>query len=203
MLVGGRIIPSFTRNWLVKQGASKVPVPFNRVDVASILLAIAGLAVWVLWPTAQLTAFALLAAGIAQTARLARWAGVSTWREPLVLILHIGYAFVPVGFVLVAAAILWPVLVPQGAALHAWTTGAIGVMTLAVMTRASLGHTGDPLTADFMTKAIYVAILLAALARIAIIADAGSGLLVLAAVGWSAAFLGFAVAYGPKLLRGA
>jgi uncharacterized protein involved in response to NO len=119
------------------------------------------------------------------------------------LILHVGYAFVPVGFVVVAAAILWPGLVPPGAALHAWTTGAIGVMTLAVMTRASLGHTGDPLTADVITKAIYVAILVAALARIAFIADPSSSLLVLAAAGWCASFLGFALAYGPKLLRGA
>jgi hypothetical protein len=71
--------------------------------------------------------------------------------EPLVTILHLGYAFVPLGFLLVATSFLLPATVYPIAAIHAWTAGGIGTMTLAVMTRASLGHSGRPLTADRWT----------------------------------------------------
>ena len=94
-------------------------------------------------------------AGVLQCARLARWAGDRTTRERLVLILHLGYAFIPIGFLLPALAALD--LVPAAAGIHAWAGGAVGTMTLAVMTRASLGHTGHALVASRATQAIYAA----------------------------------------------
>src|SRR5262249_37217506 len=70
----------------------------------------------------------------------------------------VGYAFVPIGFVLLGAAILWPSEWPISAGLHAWTVGAVGLMTLAVMTRASLGHTGHKLAASLPTQLIYLCV---------------------------------------------
>jgi len=132
--------------------------------------------------------------------RLSRWAGDRTSRERLLLILHVGYGFVPLGFVLGAAASFG--VVPMSAASHAWMAGAAGTMTLAVMTRATLGHTGQQLNASRATQAIYAAIVVAALARVcAVIDPAYSDLLLhLAALAWVAAFAGFALAYGPLLL---
>ena len=78
-----------------------------------------------------------------QLARLARWAGERTFSDRLVLVLHVAYAFVPAGFVLTGCAALG--LIPATAGIHAWTGGGVGTMTLAVMTRASLGHTGREL----------------------------------------------------------
>lgn len=150
MLIGGRIIPSFTRNWLVRENPGRLPVPFGRIDIVSIAIAVAALAVWVVRPEGPVTGAALLIAGIMQAAR---WAGERTVSERLLLILHVGYAFVPLGFVLVAAAAFGLVLASAG--IHAWTAGAVGTMTLAVMSRASLGHTGRTLTADWATQLVY------------------------------------------------
>jgi uncharacterized protein involved in response to NO len=110
---------------------------------------------------------------------------------------------VPLGFLLVAGAVLWPQEVPLTAGIHAWTVGAIGTMTLAVMTRASLGHTGQPLVADWLTHAIYGCAIAAALARIAaaFLPALAVGLLHLAAGAWIAAFWAFAIGYGPLLWR--
>ncbi|MCW5702687.1 MAG: NnrS family protein, partial [Bradyrhizobium sp.] len=116
-------------------------------------------------------------------------------------ILHIGYFFVPLGFLLGAADTFH--LVEDSAGIHAWMVGGAGIMTLAVMTRASLGHTGHALTASAGTQAIYAAIIVAAVTRIcAVIYTAQSDLLLhVAALAWAIAFLGFALAYGPMLVR--
>ena len=137
---------------------------------------------------------------IRSKSRLARWAGDRTWRDRLVLILHLGYAFVPLGFLLASAAALN--LVMADAATHAWTVGAAGTMTLAVMTRASLGHTGNALVASAVTQAIYAAIVIAALARIcSSLQPAWSApLLDATAIAWCIAFFGFAGSFGPLLV---
>ena len=164
MLIGGRIIPSFTHNWLRGRGVEKRPIPFGRFDVMSLMLAGAALLGWCLCPEAVATSAGLILACLLQAIRLSRWAGHRTVADRLVLIMHLAYAFVPLGFGLVSAAILG--LVPASAGLHAWTGGAIGTMTLAVMTRASLGHTGRPLLADGPTHLIYGLVLLAAGLRV-------------------------------------
>ena len=135
--------------------------------------------------------------------RLARWAGERTWREPIVFILHVGYAFVPLGALTLGISILWPDIIAPTGALHAWTTGAIGAMTLAVMTRATRGHTGHSIESPPSTMLIYGAILVAAFARIAapMFPVAYFEILYLAALGWLVAFGGFVVVYGPMLIR--
>ncbi|MCA1425693.1 MULTISPECIES: NnrS family protein [Bradyrhizobium] len=198
-LIGGRIIPSFTRNWLVKFNPGRLPVPFGRFDGAVIGLSALALIAWIAAPLNMITGVAMAAVGVLHLVRLARWAGDRTTRERLLLILHVGYVFVPLGFILNAVAAFGEL--PPSAGIHAWMAGAAGTMTLAVMTRASLGHTGQALTASPAVQAIYAAIVIAALARIgAVVLPAyGDVLLYVAACGWILAFLGFAVAFGPLL----
>ncbi len=203
MVVGGRITPSFTNNWLARQNSEKLPAPLGRFDMATIALAAAALVVWIAAPGWSGTAVLLIAAAIGQAARLARWAGERTWREPILLVLHLGYAFVPLGALMLGLSILWPDVMPPSGALHAWTTGAMGTMTLAVMTRATLGHTGRDVTTTPATMVIYAAILVAAVARVAapLVPALYSEMLVLAGLGWIVAFGTFALLYGPMLLR--
>ena len=200
-LVGGRIVPSFTRNWLAHQEKGRLPVPFSRFDIASIAVTLVSLALWMRLPDGTITGITLIAAAVIQAVRLARWAGDRTTSDRLVLVLHVGYAFVPIGFALLGASALVPLVVPSSVGIHAWTAGAFGLMPLAVMTRASLGHTGQPLTAGRGTQAIYLFALCAALLRM-IAGLIGSMLLMeIAGAAWVAAFGGFVLLYGPLLAR--
>jgi uncharacterized protein involved in response to NO len=155
----------------------------------------------VLAPSGRLVAGALGIAGLLHLVRLARWTGYRTFSDRLVLILHVAYSFVPVGFFLAALSSLD--LVAPGAGIHAWTGGAIGSMTIAVMTRASLGHTGQALSASISTQAVYAAIVIAALTRVCAALDPTYSvpLLTVAGIAWAGAFLGFALSYAPLLCR--
>ncbi len=200
-LIGGRIVPSFTRNWLVRENPGRLPVPFGRLDMIVVAIGALALASWIVIPESRWTGAALALAGLLHLARLGRWAADRTLRERLVLILHVGYAFVPAGFLLTAASAFG--LVAAGAGIHAWMVGAAGVMTLAVMSRATLGHTGQQLTASATTQAIYAAIIVAALSRICADIEPvySEPLLHVAAFAWAAAFIGFAISFGPLLAR--
>ena len=198
-LVGGRVVPSFTRNWLARQEKGRLPASFSRFDVASIAVSLASLALWAGLPEDAVTGVALIAAAAVQAARLARWAGDRTIPDRLVLVLHVGYAFVPIGFALLGASIVYPSAVPSSAGIHAWTAGAFGLMPLAVMTRASLGHTGHSLIAGWGTQAVYLFALLAAALRIIAGFDGSMTLMEFAAAAWVAAFGGFVLLYGPML----
>jgi uncharacterized protein involved in response to NO len=198
-LIGGRIIPSFTRNWLVRQNPGRLPVPFARFDKMVLVLTVATLLLWVARPLDSVTALFALVAGLLHIVRLARWAGDRTLLEGLLVILHIGYAFVPVGFLLSAAAGFNDL--PASAGLHAWMAGAAGVMTLAVMSRATLGHTGQALHASKATLTIYALIIVAALLRIAaVLMPSFVPFLHTAALAWALAFIGFAIVYAPLLI---
>ena len=202
ILIGGRIIPSFTRNWLMRHAPGRMPAPFGSFDVATMVASSIALATWALFPGGQTTALLGLIACALNTIRLHRWAGARTVAEPLVLILHVAYAFVPLGFFLLPLGINWPEIVSPTGALHAWTIGAIGIMTLAVMTRASLGHTGRPLTASRPIQFIYVAALIAVLARlVAAFGLLREPMLHLSASAWVLAFTGFVIVYAPVLTR--
>jgi uncharacterized protein involved in response to NO len=200
-LVGGRIVPSFTRNWLARQKPGRLPVPFSRFDIVTIAIGFIALALWTALPENRITGGTLIVAAILHGARLVRWAGDRTVSDRLVLVLHVGYAFVPLGFALVGLSILDPAAVPRSAGIHAWTAGAIGMMTLAVMTRASLGHTGRPLVAGRGTQIVYALALFAALLRIGASFDGSMPVIELAALAWVAAFSGFVLLYGPLLAR--
>ena len=203
-LIGGRIIPSFTRNWLARMNPGALPAPADRWDMAAIVLAAVALAAWVAAPDAALTGWALAAAGLAHAARLARWRGWRAWRDRLVLVLHVAYLFVPVGFALTALSAFG--LAPESAGVHAWAIGAVGGMTIAMMSRAALGHTGRALIASPAAQAVYALVFGAAIARIcaALAPEHGFAALHVAAFAWIIAFFGFAIAYwrvftGPRL----
>jgi uncharacterized protein involved in response to NO len=199
-LVGGRIVPSFTRNWLARMNPGRLPAPFARFDAVALGAGALALASWVVLEPDPAVGVLLLLAGVLHAVRLARWAGDRTAADRLVLVLHVAYAFVPAGFLLLGAAMVWPQAVVASAGIHAWTVGAVGLMTLAVMTRASLGHTGRPLAASPGTQAVYLAALIAALLRIVAALAGSTDLMHAAAVAWIAAFAGFALLYGPLLV---
>jgi uncharacterized protein involved in response to NO len=198
-LIGGRVVPSFTRNWLARENPGRLPSSFGRFDAASILAAALALLAWIAAPESRATGAVLTLAALAQGVRLARWAGDRTWRDRLVLVLHVAYGFVPLGFALGAAAAFG--LVPASAGIHAWTVGAAGLMTMAIMTRASLGHTGRALVASRTVQAIYALLAVAALARIcaAIRPEAAPVLLHAAWLAWVGGFAAFSVHYWPVL----
>lgn len=201
MLIGGRIIPSFTRNWLNKTGSTLFPVPFNRYDGLCILVGVAASLSWVTIPESTLTAVLAIITAILHTIRLYRWRGWTVAREKLLLVLHVAYAFVPAGYIAIACAALGKL--NPFSALHVMTVGVIGCMMLAVMTRATRGHTGRPLTATLTTQIAYLCVILAAIIRP--FAEmmpnffhtflAGSALL------WMLGFGLYVLEYGPMLTR--
>ena len=202
-LVGGRIIPSFTSNWLAKQQpAVAAPASFGPFDRIALILTALALAVWVGAPDTSLAAPVEIAAGVAAAARLVRWRGYAAWREPLLWILHLGYAWLAAGLLLLGIN-SFAGLLPQTAALHALTAGAVGTMTLAVMTRATLGHTGRALTAGPGTTAIYALVTLAAVLRVlaGMTGAVYEPMLLAAGAAWSGAFGLFVVLYGGALMR--
>src|SRR6185312_2402529 len=164
--VGGRIIPAFTQNWLAARGA-KQPLPrtqpLDRVAMAALH---GGLIGWAVFPSARIVGWVLLLAAVLMGVRLSRWRGLATLAEPLLAILHLGYAWMIVGAGMLGGSVLFPAI-PLPAAIHVLTIGTIGTMILAVMTRVSLGHTGRPLHAGRTTATIYALVTAAVLCRVA------------------------------------
>ncbi len=198
MIIGGRIVPAFTRNWLIGQGAvaQNMLVQFALYDKVTIIVSVLALLCWSFLVSSEIVSLlSLLAAGL-NIFRQSRWFKMRVVSEPLLLILHIGYAFIPLGFLAVAISAVLPQIVPPISAVHLWTAGAVGVMTMAVMTRASLGHTGQALHADVYIIGIYAALLVSIFTRF--IAGYGisvSMLLNVSALAWCAAHLGFVLRY--------
>lgn len=200
-MIGGRIIPSFTRNWMAKQGI-KHGLPTQPQSLDMLVIASTGLALllWLAFPQNTLAGFALLLAGAAQALRLSRWGGTRTASDPLVLVLHLGYLWVPIGLLLLGVSVAGAE-VPRSAGIHALTAGAMTTMILAVMSRASLGHTGRDLAASPMTVVSYACVTVGAALRV--LASLGLGdyplMLDLAGAFWGAAMLLFAIVYAPIL----
>jgi uncharacterized protein involved in response to NO len=201
-LIGGRIVPSFTRNWLTKQGLRDgLPAQPSRFDMIVIALTALAFLAWITAPQGWLTGGLFVVAAAGQTLRLARWKGWKTFPDPLVVILHIGYAWVPVGLGLLAAVELGAPI-PRSAAIHALTAGAMATMIVAVMSRATLGHTGRELRAGIAIQIAYVLVTVGALVRVAAplgVLDYRLGMDV-AGSAWMGAFILFLAAYGPILL---
>ena len=200
-VIGGRIIPSFTRNWLFKRKSPRLPSPQDMLDSASIALLAAALILWAFLPDHRVTGALLIAAALLNAVRLSRWAGIASWPEPLLFILHIGYGWVAVGTALLGLSI-FNIGVPVASAIHALTAGAIAVMILAVMPRVTLGHTGRELTASRATVAVFVLINVAAIARVCASwhTEFMTIMLFVSGACWIAAFGLFALVYGPMLL---
>ena len=164
-LIGGRIIPSFTRNWMAKQGIKKgLPTQPGRFDLFVIAATALALLAGSSGPAETPIGIVLVAAAALQAVRWARWRGYRAAADPLVLILHVGYAWIPIGLTLLGVSLMG--LVPRSAAIHALTAGAMATMILAVMTRASLGHTARELKANAATVVIYLLVTAGAVLRV-------------------------------------
>jgi uncharacterized protein involved in response to NO len=200
-VIGGRIIPAFTRNWLIARGSQSVLAAHSLLDSVSLGLLHAGLIGWAFAPQFGPIGILLILAALANCPKLLRWQALRTFAEPLLTILHVGYLWLIAGSALLGASMLTD-FIPLSAAIHAMTAGAIGTMILAVMTRVSLGHTGRPLHADAITSFIYMLVTVAAVTRIGAAFTAASymPLLELSAGLWIAAFATFIVRYAPFLL---
>jgi len=204
-MIGGRVTPNFTREWLAQEQLAERVAAFSRFDGLSIVLVLVAAVGWIVQPDSLIAGAMLVAAGLVNLLRLIRWSGWLAWREPMVLILNIGYGWLALSLLALGGSILGAG-VPRANAVHVLSTGAVGVMTLAIMTRASLGHTGRPRHAGPVTVLIYVLVNAGAMLRVFVpTPDSPTvwtyGMLGLAAAGWSGAYLLFALTYGPFLVR--
>ncbi|WP_068082951.1 NnrS family protein [Polycladidibacter stylochi] len=200
-VIAGRIIPIFTNNAL---GPKAVRLP--KLEAA---LVIGMLALLVLdsifgmyseYPLPQATL--CIALGVLHAFKLGLWSPFRTWKNPILWILPLSYAWLPLAFLLRAAALLEIVELEQIYALHALTIGAMAGMMLAMMTRSSLGHTGRPMRATWVDTLIFYSIMLSATARVflPLISDALYTMsLHISATLWVIAFAAFALRYAPML----
>lgn len=164
-VIGGRVIPNFTANWLRRHGVARSPTENPLIDRLTILSTVAvGIAASTI-PASPVTGALALVAAVLHALRLSRWCGLSTLDEPLLLALHVAYVWLPIGYALMGCAVFGWIFAPS-TALHALTMGAIGGMILAMTTRVPLGHTGRPLTASRLTVLSYLALTLAVLLRV-------------------------------------
>lgn len=200
-VIGGRITPSFTRNWLSKRQSPRLPTPANRFDTVCVAILALAFIFWAFMPEHHITGALLVVAGLLNALRLSRWAGWRTRPEKLLLILHIGYGWVAFGTALLGLSV-FGVGVPAPSAIHALTAGAIAVMILAVMPRVTLGHTGRDLIAHRATVVIFVLINAAAIVRVCASwhTELMTIMLLVAGACWIAAFGVFELVYGPMLL---
>ncbi len=205
-LIGGRIIPAFTRNWLKRRLSDQerqpvtLPPMFGRFDLVSSGFLV-GFAISQLADApARWTAVLGLLTCVLLFIRLARWQGIRGGEEPLVWVLHVAFLWLPVGVLLLAFAEVG--LLPQTAGIHALTAGAITTMILAVASRAALGHTGRPLQSHPLLTAAYVLITIAAICRVAAtFGPAARVLLAASAAAWCLGFICFAWRYAPILTQ--
>ncbi len=182
MIIAGRITPGFTRSWLAQQNksagpllvpkpAGRMPVSFGRYDEYLERISAVIMLGWVFvdrialgWLPMVGVVFALL--GLAHFYRLWRWAGYRALRNPLLVILHIFYGFIPAGYLVLAAGMFWDDSLIIIGALHVFGIGAMGGITLAVMMRVSLGNTGRKPVADAVLNLAIAAISMSAVLRV-------------------------------------
>jgi uncharacterized protein involved in response to NO len=203
VIIGGRIIPAFTRNWLLKQGIH-VPAQSNPwIERIALLTVIAMVVADMALPLSKVSGALSLAAALGLALRLSQWQGHRTLREPLLWVLHLGYAWLMVGLALKAVSLLLHAAFADRW-IHALTVGAFTTMILAVMTRAALGHTGRPLAAPRIIPVAYLSLSFAALIRVIgpVILPLQYDILIgLAGSLFVAAFSIFVWIYAPILIR--
>ncbi len=201
--IGGRIVPAFTTNVLRNAGVEPLPRSHKPLEIAVIAAMVFLLLADLIVPGSLFVGALAGLAALAHALRLAGWRGSETLDRPILWILHLGYAWLIVGLALKAAALLGGWL-SEVTALHALTVGAIGSMTIGVMSRAALGHTGRELVAPPAIVAAYVLISLAAVIRVAgpaLLPAHYNGAMVLSGIAWMAAFAVFSVVFWPILTR--
>lgn len=202
-VIGGRIVPAFTANALRQRGTEPRMRSIMLLERTVIAAMVALLLVDVFWPGTTWAGAVALIAGVTQAWRLSGWNGHRTLSQPIVWVLHLAYAWLPLGLLLKAAFVLggfaWAAFW-----MHALGAGAAAMMILAVMSRASLGHTGRPLQVRPIMAVSYLLVALGAALRVfgpALLPMGYLSLIVTAGALWAAGFIIFAVVYTPILLR--
>jgi len=194
-VIGGRVIPGFTANAI--QGAK--PVTNEKRDKISIALTAMAAVAWVANLPGPLAGAIAVAAAAAQATRVAGWMPHVTLRKPILWILHLSYAWIPVGLLMLGLA-SWG-MTTSSAAFHVLTIGSMAGLIIGMITRTALGHTGRPLNAGSSELVMYVLIQLGVIARMLAAANVlRSEMLVATAAFWSAAFVLYVIVYGPYLL---
>lgn len=201
-VVAGRIIPNFTANWMRARGKERPPQNSQLIDGITIAATMAAGVAVTLNAIGPVTGVLTLVAAASHAVRLAGWRGLATTSEPLLLVLHIAYLWLPVGYFLAALA-AFGLVFPPTAALHALTMGGIGGMILAVSSRVALAHTGRSLRAPRLVVVAYVTLNIAVLVRLLspLNADHYLRMIDLSAAAWSVTFVLFVGVYWRILIR--
>ena len=200
-MVGGRTLPAFTSSGLKQRGIDIKIRRYPALDMAALMATLAVVIVDVLFPGTIFAALAAAVAAVLLALRMARWQGQRTLHDPIIWVLHVAYAWLPVGLIL-KAAWLFGAPIPSASWLHALTAGAYSTMILAIMSRATLGHTGRELVASGPVVIAYYLIGAAALMRVfgpMLFADAWRFWMIASGSLWSLAFMLFVVVYAPIL----
>ncbi|HEY2514592.1 MAG TPA: NnrS family protein [Polyangiaceae bacterium] len=198
LIIAGRVFPMFTRNATRVESVRSSP----RLDVVAIASMVLLTLLDAFAPESRAVPVVSAIAGIFAAARTVHWGARHSFRIPLLWILHVGYAWIPLGLLLRAAAPLG-LFAPGAAALHALTAGAIGSLTLGMMSRVSLGHTGRSLVAPRLAAISFEVITLAAAVRVFVplVYPAWYGpSLYVSGIAWALAFLLFVIGYAPMLV---
>jgi uncharacterized protein involved in response to NO len=199
-VIGGRIIPSFTANWLRSRGHQQLPRTSALIDRMTLIVTVlTGLYAAVV-PLSVMTGVLAFVAALLHLIRLSRWRGMATRSEPLLFVLHVAYLWLPVGYALTGLSVFGWWITPA-VAVHALTVGGIGMMIMAVTTRVALAHTGRKLHAARLTVVAYWVLSLAVVLRL--VSPFGSNYLTvldLSIVSWVVAFVIFIWVYAPILI---
>lgn len=196
-VIGGRVIPHFTANAV--KGVQ--PIINERRDHIGLALTIGAGVAWSFGLPAPLTASLAAAAAVAQATRVLGWKPLCTLRNPLLWILHVSYAWIPMGFLLLSLAVLG--VVTTSAAFHVLAIGSMAGLIIGMITRTALGHTGRILKAGKAETVMYVLMQVGLVSRfIAALTDGVTrdALLLATAVAWTGAFALYLVVYGPYLM---
>lgn len=197
-VIGGRVIPGFTANAV----PGTKPVIDSRRDRIAVAFTVAASLAWIGGVAAPLAAALAVAAACAQVLRLGGWKPHVTLANPLLWILHLSYAWIPVGFLALALAALG--LASSSAAFHILAVGSMAGLIIGMITRTTLGHTGRALKAGRAELAMYLLLQGGMVARLLAALDLPAlrnPMLLLAALAWAAAFLLYVAVYGPYLVR--
>jgi uncharacterized protein involved in response to NO len=202
-VIGGRIVPSFTSNALRQRGKRSDIVGHPWLERAIVLAMVAVIVVDAVRPDSMIAGWLAAVVAVAQAIRLSGWRSFRTRGDAILWILHIGYAWLPIGFALKA---LWLLAGIGWAAywLHALTMGALATMILAVMTRVALGHTGRPLVVRTSIAVAYLLLSAGVLVRVIGPAIAPASYLTVLVVSgslWTIAFALYLIVYAPILTR--
>lgn len=200
-IVGGRVTPSFTLNDLRSEGHDRLPLSHPLLDGAAIMSVAAVLVADLIWPGELVTGAVALVASIVNFVRLLLWRGLATRRKPILWILHMSYLWIVIGLALKGISLVSG-LFEEVAAMHALWIGGVGGMTIGVMSRAALGHTGRVLKAPQPIVVAYVLISVSAILRVSgavFLVDYYTSLMMAAALIWTIAFTLFVWVFWPIL----